>query len=53
MFMTSLFFFKFSVGVIDIFLTPSQLKYLQSMNQIGSLPGKAVKRPNVIRRLAF
>ncbi|CAF0755497.1 unnamed protein product [Brachionus calyciflorus] len=38
---------QFQVGVIDIFLTSKQLKYLQTMNQIGvTYPSKAMKRPN-------
>lgn len=39
---------QFQVGVIDAFLSKNQLKYLQTMNQIGIVyPSKSMKRPNV------
>lgn len=39
---------QFQVGVIDAFLSKNQLKYLQTMNQIGLVyPSKSMKRPNV------
>lgn len=45
---------QFQVGVIDIFLTQNQLKYLQTMNQIGiAYPNKSMKRPKVLDLILF